>query len=124
MIPGITYLNWAGLAPLTLQSYFHSLIAPELMGNILLPNWVERVDKLRENVALWLGCHSEQVAFVPSTSVALTISAHSLNWQNGDTILYPANDFPANVLPWQSLDRFGVEAQAVQNWTQPWGLFS
>ncbi len=75
MIPGITYLNWAGLAPLTLQSYLQSLVAPELMGNILLPNWVQRVDKLRENVAVWLGCHSDQVAFVPSTSVALTIAA-------------------------------------------------
>ena len=120
MIPGITYLNWAGLAPLTVKSYMHSLFAPELMGNVLLPNWVKRVDKLREDVALWLGCHSEQVAFVPSTSMALTIAAHSLTWQNGDTILYPANDFLANVLPWQSLERFGVEAQAVQDWAQPW----
>lgn len=120
MIPGITYLNWAGLAPLTLQSYLHSLIAPELMGNILLPKWVKRVEKLREDVALWLGTRSEQVAFVPSTSMALTIAAYSLTWQNGDTVLYPANDFPANVLPWQSLDRFGVQAQAVQDWALPW----
>jgi selenocysteine lyase/cysteine desulfurase len=120
MIPGVTYLNWAGLAPLTLRSYLRSLFTPELMGNMFLPGWIKRVEALRESVALWLGCEPDQVAFVPSTSMALAIAAHSLNWQSGDIVLYPDGDFPANVLPWHSLERFGVQPQGIQDWTLPW----
>jgi len=60
------------------------------------------------------------VAFVPSTSLALHIAANSLNWRQGDVALFPADDFPANVQPWQTLERFGVQAAGVQNWSDPW----
>jgi cysteine desulfurase / selenocysteine lyase len=112
----LTYLNWAGLAPLTGRGYRASLWAPELLGNLLLPRWFQRVERLREQVAAWLGCQPEQVAFMPSTSLALWVASQSLDWQPGDRVWYPAGDFPANVMPWQQLAQRQVEAIAIQDW--------
>ncbi|MCS6815255.1 MAG: aminotransferase class V-fold PLP-dependent enzyme [Cyanobacteria bacterium] len=111
----LTYLNWAGLAPLTWQAYIHSLWAPELLGNTQLLKWFDRVQALKETVAAWLGCQGHQVAFVPSTSAGLIIASQSIPWQVGDLVLYPARDFPANVMPWQQLTRFGVTAIAIND---------
>jgi selenocysteine lyase/cysteine desulfurase len=116
----MTYLNWAGLAPLTWRGYRASWFAPELLGNLLLPRWFKRIEALREQVAAWLGCRPEQVAFLPSTSLALTVAAQSLGWQPADVVLYPQTDFPANVLPWQQLQRWGVEAKGVTDWMMSW----
>lgn len=116
----LTYLNWAGLAPLTPRSYLRSLFAPELLGNTQLPGWFRQVQALRERVANWLGCQPEQVAFLPSTSAALYITSLALAWQPSDQVLYAQSDFPANILPWQRLSRFGAEGIPVSNWEDPW----
>ncbi len=116
----LTYLNYAGMAPLRPEAYLKSLIAPELFGNRRLSQWFAQAERLREKVADWLGCQPQQVAFVPSTSMALNIAAHSLNWQPGDGVLYNRDDFPANILPWEKLPRFGVNATPAKNWQEPW----
>ncbi len=113
----LTYLNWAGLAPLTWRAYLQSLWAPELLGNIQLLKWFDRVEALKATVANWLGCQSHQVAFVPSTSAGLLIAAQSIPWHPGDVVIYPAHDFPANILPWQQLSRFGVQAIGTSDWS-------
>ena len=114
------YMNYAGMAPLRFGAYLKGLLAPELFGNTRLPQWFAQAERLRGKVADWLGCHADQVAFVPSTSMALNTAAYSLNWQPGDVVLYNPNDFPANVLPWEKLARFGVNPVAVENWQDPW----
>jgi selenocysteine lyase/cysteine desulfurase len=48
------------------------------------------------------------------------VAAQALGWQPGDVVLYPQTDFPANVLPWQQLQRWGVEAKGMTDWTSPW----
>lgn len=112
----LTYLNWAGLAPLTGRGYRASLFAPELLGNLLLKQWFQRAESVRERVAHWLGCQPEQVAFLPSTSAALWVASQSLAWQPGDLVWYPEGDFPANVLPWQQLAQRQVTSQGIQDW--------
>jgi cysteine desulfurase / selenocysteine lyase len=112
----LTYLNWAGLAPLTLRGYRASLFAPELVGNLLLKQWFQRAEGVRERVAEWLGCRAEQVAFLPSTSAALWVASQSLAWQPADVVCYPEADFPANVLPWQQLARRQVKSIGITDW--------
>ena len=116
----LTYVNYAGLAPLRFQSYLKGFLPPELMGNVRLPKCTDQLKRLRKKVAAWIGCKPEQVAFVPSTSLALTLAAYSLNWQKDEVALYPANDFPANILPWQKLERFGAKAMGITDWPEPW----
>jgi cysteine desulfurase/selenocysteine lyase len=116
----MTYMNYAGLAPLRFQSYLKGFLPPELMGNILLPGCADQLKRLRVKVARWIGCKPEQVAFVPNTSLAITLAAYSLDWQQDDVVLYPADDFPANVQPWHQVKRFGANAIGVQDWSGPW----
>ncbi|MDX1918487.1 MAG: aminotransferase class V-fold PLP-dependent enzyme [Candidatus Caenarcaniphilales bacterium] len=113
LIPGISYFNWAGLAPLRWQAWMMSLFAHELAGNIWLPKLADLSQRLKNKVAKWIGCTPNQIAFVPSTSLALHQVALAIPWTRGDRIIYPLHDFPANIIPWQKLEREGVTAQGV-----------
>jgi len=112
----VSYLNWAGLAPLTVRGYIHSLIAPEIFGNMLLGHCRKKSELLKERIASWLGCDPRQVAFVPSTSMALTVASRSLNWKEGDAVVFNRNDFAANVTPWLKLSESGVVAHHCEGW--------
>lgn len=114
------YVNYAGLARLPARAYLASLFAPELLGNVRVPRWMEQVAALKVQIAEWLGCEPEQVALVPNTSLGLMSAAYAPQWRPGDTVLYAAHDFPANTLPWERLARFGVEARPVSDWAAPW----
>jgi selenocysteine lyase/cysteine desulfurase len=119
---GLAYLNYAGLAPLRLRSAAAAWLPWEIAGNALLPGLVERQQRIREMVADWLGVTDRNVAFLTSTTAALQAVAAAVPWQPGDVVVYPAGDFPANVLPWTGLAaRRGVEAVAVEpdGWAAP-----
>ena len=116
----ITYVNYAGLAPLRPESYIRSLLAPELLGNMGLPHYEKQSDRLREKVAAWIGCRPHQVAFFPSTSMALSMVAHAIPWQEGDTVLYPADDFASNIQAWEALEKFHAKSQGTKHWSTPW----
>ncbi len=116
---GLAYLNYAGLAPLRLRSALAALFPWEIAGNALLPRFVDRQQRIRDDVATWLGVGERNLAFLTSTTSALQAVAASIPWQPGDVVLYPHGDFPANVLPWTGLKRFGVRAVAVSDWTVP-----
>ncbi len=114
------YLNYAGLARLPVRAFLASLFAPELLGNVRVPQWMAQVKRLKGQIAEWLGCEADQVALMPNTSLGLMGAAYALNWRPGDVALYAARDFPANTLPWENLARFGVEARPVADWSAPW----
>ena len=109
------YANYAGLAPISKRAYLASLGTFEVMGNIFLLEWLKKVNLLREKTAKYFGCKAEQVAFVPSTTIGLTIAANALDWKAGDKILFDENDYPANVLCWKKLERFGVELDNIHD---------
>lgn len=117
---GMTYLNYAGLAPLRLSAVLSGWFPWEVAGNALLPRLARRQLSVRESVAAWLGVRERNVAFLGSTTAALTAVAHSIDWREGDVVLYPRDDFAANVLPWTDLSRHGVAAVAVDDWAAPW----
>jgi cysteine desulfurase/selenocysteine lyase len=116
---GLAYLNYAGLAPLRARTALAGLFPWEIAGNALLPRFVPRQQRIREDVGAWLGVSDRNVAFLTSTSAALQSAAASIPWQQGDVVVYPAGDFPANVLPWTGLARSGVTAVAVSDWSAP-----
>ena len=115
-----TYLNYAGLAPLRPGSIPAGLMPVELFGNALLPAYFRLQEDTRRRTAHWLGVEPRQVAFSSSTTTGLQAVAATLDWRPGDVVLYPRDDFPSNVFPWQDLARFGVEACPVDDWEAPW----
>lgn len=117
---GVAYLNYAGLAPLRPRAALAGWFPWEIAGNALMPRLVRRQLAVRESVAAWLGVEERNVAFLGSTTAALTAVAHSIDWCEGDVVLYPRDDFVANVLPWTDLSRRGVTAVPVDDWSAQW----
>ncbi|WP_051812805.1 aminotransferase class V-fold PLP-dependent enzyme, partial [Kitasatospora sp. MBT63] len=62
----------------------------------------------RRSAAALLGCTPDEVAFVPNTSTGIHLVADGLDWRPGDRVVVFDRDFPANVRPWQRLERHGV----------------
>jgi cysteine desulfurase / selenocysteine lyase len=77
--------------------------------------WLETEARLRERAARLLGADSaDDIALVANTSTGLNRIARGLDWESGDSVVFPASDFPSNRLPWQGLASRGVEARAVE----------
>jgi len=75
---------------------------------------MECIQRAREQIARLVGASSARsIALMPNTTMGLAIVALSLSWKAGDVIVLGAQEFPANVYPWRSLERFGVELRFV-----------
>ncbi len=116
---GLTYLNYASIGLLPLRSAIAGLVPFEVGGLAFMRPLFERHGQVREAVARWLGTTERNVAFLGSTTAALQAVARTFQWSEGDVVLYPEGDYPANVLPWTDLARFGVCARAVSDWSAP-----
>lgn len=49
------------------------------------------------------------IALIKNTSEGLSIIAHGLDWRAGDNIVTSNQEFPSNLIPWQTLSELGVE---------------
>lgn len=78
------------------------------------PAWNERVKRARAAAAQLCGATPEEIAFVKNTSEGLLHVANGIRWREGDNVVIPAIEFPANVYPWTNLARWGVETRRVQ----------
>ncbi len=106
------YLNYAGLAPIPPRVYLAGLAPMQLLGNLCLPSLQEEVAELKGRIADWLGCEPRQIALYPSTSLALRAVAFSLPLQSGDLLVYPNEEFAANVMPWGDLAARGIRVKS------------
>jgi selenocysteine lyase/cysteine desulfurase len=70
-----------------------------------------QIRRARELAARLLQAQPEEIAFVGSTSLALSYVAAGLPWSKGDNILICFDDFPSNVYPWMALAEKGVEVR-------------
>ena len=82
-------------------------------GTANYPEWMNKVQRVRESFALLIGATPEEVAFVKNTSEGLSIIANGIDWKPGENVVVPNIEFPANVYPWQNLKRHGVETRMV-----------
>ena len=67
----------------------------------------------RELAAHLLEASSEEIAFVSSTSAGLSLVARGLDWKAGENVVIAEGDFPANIYPWLSLRRRGVQVRFI-----------
>jgi selenocysteine lyase/cysteine desulfurase len=83
--------------------------------------WLARLAGIRRQAAELIGASAEEIAFVPNTSAGLAMVAEGLRWRPGEAVLVAVPDFPANVYPWQHLERKGVIVRFVER--RPGGRF-
>jgi selenocysteine lyase/cysteine desulfurase len=58
-----------------------------------------------------VGVPREEIVLGNSTSYGLHLLANGIRWRSGDEVLVPQDEFPASVLPWESLRDQGVSVR-------------
>jgi len=75
--------------------------------------YADTENETRKYAAVLLGASEDEIAFVSSTSLGLSIVAAGLSWQKGDNVVIADGDFPSNIYPWLNLQRRGVQIKFI-----------
>lgn len=67
----------------------------------------------RRYAARLLGGGEDEIAFVSSTSMGLSIIASGYPWEEGDNVIVTDGDFPSNIYPWLNLVSRGVRTKFI-----------
>ncbi len=111
------YLNHAALGPLPRRAADTVATAAADFRDLGLraeQTWLPAIDRTRQLAADMLHVSPDTLAFTKSTSQALNIVAASIPWKPRDIVVTIRGEYPANVYPWVSLQRGGVEVRVVQ----------
>ncbi|MBL7225239.1 MAG: aminotransferase class V-fold PLP-dependent enzyme [Desulfobacteraceae bacterium] len=112
-----TFMNHAAVSspPLRVIESVESLLREfSYCGIECYPKWLKRIAEVRELFAKLIKAHDHEIAFVGNTSEGLSTVAAGLGWKEGDVVLVPTPEFPANIYPWMNLERQGVSLQFIQ----------
>lgn len=115
---GTLWMNHAAISPLNLRTknVLEKYLLNRSEGTIDdFPQIVEISRNTKEQVGRLINASPKRIGFVNSTSEGLNILANGIDWKSGDRILLNDIEFPANVVPFLNLKRFGVEIDFVKN---------
>ncbi len=106
------YLNTAstGVVPETAiaeQDRFMNFYRGETIQS--QPETFEVIEQIREKLSIILGAPAEDIALINNTSYGINMAAWGIDFQKGDKILIPSNEFPANFYPWKIHESRGAE---------------
>src|SRR5262245_49823302 len=110
------YLDHAAVAPLprrsgdTLRDWAEE---QENHGVVHWPAWEAKVEALRDRIARWIGAGRDAIAFVGSTTQGIGLVAEGFPWEDGDSVVVPAEEYPSNIYPWMNLASRGVSVRLV-----------
>lgn len=116
--PNLLHLNHAAIGPWprrTCEAVRRFAEENATLGSSRYRHWQVTEQRLRERLARLIGAASaDDIALAKSTSEALSVIAHGLDWQPGDTVVGIAEEFPSNRMVWQSLADRGVGWRALK----------
>jgi selenocysteine lyase/cysteine desulfurase len=75
--------------------------------------WDRRLQEVRATAAKMVGAERDEIALVHSTTEGVSIVAEGFPWREGDNVVLPSDEFPANQYPWLNLASRGVETRRV-----------
>ena len=111
------YVNHAAVSPLStrveraIRSVSDGLAGS---GNLFADELFARSEDIRSSVGRLLGASHDEIAFTRNTTQGVLTAAMGIRWRDGDNVVMPSIEFPANVYPWMGLSRFGVETRLVE----------
>jgi selenocysteine lyase/cysteine desulfurase len=85
----------------------------EQNGVVHWPNWERRLETLRAGAARLINAHSDEIAFVGSTTQGIGLVAEGFPWRVGDSVVTAAEEYPSNIYPWMNLASRGVSLRTV-----------
>ncbi|MEW6488889.1 MAG: aminotransferase class V-fold PLP-dependent enzyme [Thermodesulfobacteriota bacterium] len=112
----LCYLNHAGVAPISTRVACARRQATDeclAWGAFRYPRLLAGIEGARASAARLLGAAPAEVAFIKNTSEGVSHVALGYPWREGDAVVVPEGEFPANVYPWLSLERRGVRVLRV-----------
>lgn len=71
-------------------------------------------EKARSRVASFVGASPDEIALTESTTAGINAVANGIDWSAGDVVVRTDLEHPAGVLPWERLQRDGVEVRVVE----------
>lgn len=74
----------------------------------------EAFDDVRARVASFVGAETDEIALTESTTAGINAVADGLGLGSGDVVVRTDLEHPAGTLPWQRLEREGVEVRVVE----------
>ena len=108
----VTYLNHAAVAPwpVRAEKAVNAFCRENVtIGSKKYANWLKVEAHLKHQLAQLINAKSvDEIALVKNTSEALSFVAYGLEWAAGDTIVTSDEEFPSNMIPWESLESQGV----------------
>jgi cysteine desulfurase/selenocysteine lyase len=75
--------------------------------------FLEALTRVPELLSQLLGGSPAEYAIMPNTATGINTVALGLDWQPGDNVVLPAEEYPANHYPWLNLAHRGVEVRVV-----------
>ena len=113
----LIYFNHAAVAPLPLST---SNKVRDFLGDytsngcLNYMDWIKDQERTRSLAAKLVGANSSEIALVKNTSTGISMVAQGLKWEDGDNVIIPEGEFPANAYPWFNLKDRGVEVRIVK----------
>jgi cysteine desulfurase / selenocysteine lyase len=111
-LAGRTYLNSATIGQMPIagsDAVREHLLRRDRLAGADLVSWFDDLDSLRGKIGSLIHASADDIAFVPSTSHALSILLHGIAWKAGDRVLTLEDEFPNNSYAPAMLKRLGVE---------------
>ncbi len=114
-----TYLNYGahGPSPSSVVSAAETFLASHEFdapaGGDAYEVALDAYEDARERVAGFVGADPDDVALTESTTAGINAVASAIDWSPGDVVVRTDLEHPAGVLPWQRLEREGVEVRVV-----------
>ncbi|MDH3974631.1 MAG: aminotransferase class V-fold PLP-dependent enzyme [Deltaproteobacteria bacterium] len=113
----LIYFNHAAVAPLPLstsEKVREFLSDYTSNGCLNYMDWIKYQENTRSLAAKLLGGRPSEIALVKNTSTGISMVAQGLKWRDGDNVIIPEGEFPANAYPWFNLKDRGVEVRIVK----------
>lgn len=111
------FFNYATVTPMSKQSYeavktylddFQTYGPPDV-----LYKYDPLVDDMAKEAATLIGCSPSEITSIKNTTEGIVIASEALPLAEGDEVLIPSNEYPANLLPWLKKRKDGVNVQIV-----------
>ena len=102
------YLNHAAISPISIpieEALQKCMTEYASKGVSAFPLYMEQRDRLRQKIAHFLHCSTQEIAFVNNTTTGIIQISQNLKWKHGDTIILLEGEFPTNITPWQQVTR-------------------
>jgi selenocysteine lyase/cysteine desulfurase len=111
------YLNHAAISPWPrAASEAACAFAAEIaeQGPLQGAQWLRRESELRQVLARLLNADSgDDIALLKNTTEGICTVANGIDWQAGDNLVTPDDEFPTNQLAWDALTDRGVQVRKV-----------